>query len=312
MRKSDSLDALLNVFWLRPETALWRELDIRTMADFQFRSPSLDLGCGDGIFSFIRGGGRFDSVFDAFQVMSGLDKFFENVDVFDAFDELLSPIVVHAADYQIDCGFDHKDNLLKKASKLGLYKSLQQGDANAALPFSDESFYSIFSNILYWLDDPSKTLKEISRVLKPEGRACFMLPNITLPQYSFFNTLYVQTGDARWAFLEKLDRGRFNDNIRQARSSADWENMFSNAGLKIISHRQHLSKTVIQLWDIGMRPLFPVLLRMAKGLDKDLLSSIKEDWVRTLRQFLEPIILMDADLSEEHEPAFHCYVLECI
>ena len=60
------LEELLSVFWLRPETALWRSIDIETMKDFEFFAPSLDLGCGDSIFSFIRAGGRFDITFDAF------------------------------------------------------------------------------------------------------------------------------------------------------------------------------------------------------------------------------------------------------
>jgi hypothetical protein len=63
---SPTFHQLLNAFWLRPETAMWREVDIRAMASFEFRSPSLDLGCGDGLFSFIRAGGHFGVGFDAF------------------------------------------------------------------------------------------------------------------------------------------------------------------------------------------------------------------------------------------------------
>src|SRR5437879_3189197 len=105
MTASTTFDELLNVFWLRPETALWREIDIRAMAPFVFRSPSLDLGCGDGIFSFIRAGGGFDERHDAFRTVAGLDKFFDNVDVFDAFDESVRPTVTRPAGYKIDCGF---------------------------------------------------------------------------------------------------------------------------------------------------------------------------------------------------------------
>ena len=182
---NSTFEELLNVFWLRPETALWREIDIRAMQSFTFNSPSLDMGCGDGIFSFIRAGGGFSPEFDAFRAMSGLDKFFDNVDVFDAFDDRVSPAVTHAPQYRIDCGFDHKANLLSKSGQLGLYGSLKQGDANQALPFPDESFNSIFSNIVYWLDDPQAVLKEISRILRPGGRVCLMLPNQTLPEFSF-------------------------------------------------------------------------------------------------------------------------------
>ncbi|MFB2605609.1 methyltransferase type 11, partial [Rhizobium phaseoli] len=53
------LEQLLSVFWLRPETAIWRYLDIEAMKSFEFEGRSLDFGCGDGLFSFIRAGGRF-------------------------------------------------------------------------------------------------------------------------------------------------------------------------------------------------------------------------------------------------------------
>lgn len=130
---SNTLEQLLNVFWLRPETALWREIDIRTMSAFEMASPSLDLGCGDGTFSFLRAGGEFDRGFDAFRSVTQLDQFFQNVDVFDSFDADLSVAVAGPPRYRIDVGFDHKDNLLKKAGQLGLYGLLKQGDADQAL-----------------------------------------------------------------------------------------------------------------------------------------------------------------------------------
>jgi SAM-dependent methyltransferase len=298
------------VFWLRPETALWRELDVKAMRQFEFRSPSLDLGCGDGIFSFIRAGGCFNYSFDAFRSLSGLDRFFENVDVFDAYDEKMHPSLARATDYQIDWAFDHKENLLKKAKLLGLYQNTRVGDANQPLPFPNSSFNSLFSNIVYWLDDPQAVITEIARVLRPGGQACLMLPNRTLPEFSFYNHLCVKAGNPAWTFLEKLDRGRFADNIRQARSGEAWEAMFVSAGLQVKSHSAHLSKTVIQIWDIGLRPLFPVLHKMAEALSTDQLLPIKEEWIATLRQFLEPLVGMDGYLGQGEEPAFHCYILD--
>lgn len=307
---STSFDALLSAFWLRPETALWRELDIRAMKSFAFRGPALDLGCGDGVFSFIRAGGRFDEQFDAFKAVAYLDGFFQNVDVFDAFDESLRAAVVQPPGYSIDVGFDHKDNLLRKAGRLGLYRKLILGDANDRLPFDDGSFESVFSNIVYWLDDPETTITEIARVLRPGGQACLMLPNRSLPEFSFYNQLFFKRTDPAWAFLAKLDRGRFTDNIRQARSAADWEAMFARAGLSVANHESHLSKTVIQLWDIGLRPLFPVLRRMIDAIPPEELPPIKREWVATVRQFLEPIADLDARIGQGAEPAFHCYIVE--
>lgn len=307
--RTGSLDQLCSVFWLRPETALWREIDIRTMANFEFHSPSLDLGCGDGLFSFIRAGGALEPGFDAFRSVIDLDRFFENVDVFNSFDDQVTPLVKTPPRYKIDVGFDHKENLLKKAGTLGLYSSLKHGDANGQLPFDDASFNSIFSNIVYWLDDIPSVIAEISRLLRPGGTACLMLPNRTLPEFSFYRQHYLKTHDARWKFLEMLDRGRFSDNIRQAKNENEWRSLFENAGLEVFRHSAHLSKLTIQIWDIGLRPIFPLLLEMANSLPQDRLLAIKEKWINTIGHFIEPLVALDASTTCGEEPAFHCFEL---
>ena len=104
----------------------------------------------------------------------------------------------------------------------------------------------------------------------------------------------------------RLPRG----NIRQARSRSVWERMFKTADLCVAEHRAHLSKTVIQIWDIGFRPLFPVLHRMANAIPAEDFLDIKREWTATMRQFLEPLIEMDGSLTQGKEPAFHCYILE--
>ena len=75
-------------------------------------------------------------------------------------------------------------------------------------------------------------------------------------------------------------------------------------------HKTHLSKVAIQVWDVGLRPLFPVLRKMVKAIESEKLPDIKKEWISTLQQFLEPIVLMDKQLGQGSEPAFHCYILE--
>lgn len=304
-------EELLNVYWLRPETALWRSIDIQAMDNFNFIHPSLEIGCGDGIFSFIRAGGKFGSLFDAFQNVKGVDSdcYFKGKDIFDNFDKDLKPIVTRKPEYFIDYGLDHKKNLLKKAEPLGFYKKLVLGDANKKLPFQSNYFKTIFSNIIYWLDSPASIFKEINRILRPSGRCLVMLPNSSFPEYSFYYRYYLKGKNSRFKFLEKLDRGRIRDNLKHAKSGKAWEKIITGAGLSILSHRMHLSRTVIQVWDIGLRPIFPLLHRMARNIRKDELSKIKNDWVKTLKMFLEPLFLSDRVLCSNPEPAFHCFIL---
>ncbi|WP_311044083.1 methyltransferase domain-containing protein [Rhizobium bangladeshense] len=301
------LEQLLSVFWLRPETAIWRYLDIEAMKSFEFEGRSLDFGCGDGVFSFIRAGGRFSAGFDAFQKTEKLDRFYQNVDVYDAYDDSYDPLVASSPSYQISVGFDHKANLLRKAAALNFYKETIEGDGNAPLPFDDNSFGSIFSNIVYWLDNPAEVMSELGRILAPGGKICLMLPNETLPQFSFYNSLYAKTKDEQWKWLELLDRGRLSDNIKQSKSDDAWREIFRSAGLSVSHHSQHLPKVVIQAWDIGFRPMFPALMNMVASVDPQKLPSIKAEWIDALRMFAKPLTAIGQ--RNDSSSAFHCYIL---
>lgn len=303
------LRELLNVFWLRPETALWRACDIGAMSSFRMVSPSLDLGCGDGIFSFIRAGGALRKDFDAFRSVGNLDRFFQNVDVFDHFQAGAKPQVRVKPGYRIDVGFDHKANLLRKAGELELYGELREGDGNAPLPFPDASFRSIFSNIVYWLSNLELVLGEIRRVLSADGQACLLLPDASFPGFSFYNRFYKETGDERFKFLELLDRGRHSDNVKQSKSDREWRSLFDAAGLTVLAHKRHLSGPIVQIWDVGLRPLFPVLKKMADKIGEDDLVPLKAEWIDICASFLEPLVALDGELSAAGTPAFHCYVL---
>nr|WP_245304405.1 methyltransferase domain-containing protein [Rhizobium aethiopicum] len=59
--------------------------------------------------------------------------------------------------------------MLKKAAGFGLYAETVVGDGNEPLPFEDDSFDTIFSNIVYWLNDPASAMAELCRILRPAG-----------------------------------------------------------------------------------------------------------------------------------------------
>ena len=307
------LRELLNVYWLRPETALWRAIDIETMKDFEVEGNSLDLGCGDGVLSFIRGGGKFDTSFDDYQSIGNLDKFYDNHDVHDTFIEGYLPKISKKPDYMFSTALDQKNNLLQKSKTLGFYNDFILHDANKKMPFQENSYDSIFSNIVYWLDEPQKSINEISRVLNRGGQAALMLPNSSMPDFSFFNQLHIKNQNKDYEFLKYLDRGRYSSNIKTSKSYEEWKNIISKSGLKIVTHKMHLSKTVIQIWDVGLRPLFPVLLKLVNAVeDKEKLQEIKNEWIEIFMKLLEPLfdLEMQNKLNQNEEKAFHYFVLE--
>lgn len=306
---ADRLLSLLEYYWLRPETAMWRALDCNVLTGFEFQSPILDLGCGDGAFSFLRAGGGYHPAQDAFSHVGELDKFFDGEDIYNHFDPLLDdPRVVRGASYRIDVGLDHKRALLHKAKSTGLYIRLVEADANKPLPLTSACFSTVFSNVVYWLSEYKLALSEIARILKPEGKAYLHVPSETFRDYSFYYQHFVKTGDLKWKWLEQIDRGRV-ENVKLCQSRDKWEADFRDSGLRVLSCQQYLSKLTLQIWDIGLRPLSPVLIEMAGMLSPEDRVTIKSKWVSVLYPFLQRLCAADAEKYCDSAPGFLLFEL---
>lgn len=289
------LRPLLEYFWLRPETAVWRTLDCVALDGIEFRGPSLDLGCGDGAFSFLRAGGRYRMDYDFASEASNLDKFFANADIYDNANPTLTGDVVDAPpQYTFTYGFDHKIALLMKADKTGLYEHTTVGDGNEPLPFARGTFQSVYSNILYWLESYRDTLASLYDVIRPGGQLVVQVPSERFREFSFYHQLFTKTQDPAWKWLELLDRGRM-DNIKNCQTEAEWSADFNEAGFEVERCTPYLSKLVIQAWDIGLRPLSPMLIEMANALDGKKRQEIKRKWVDNLLPLLLPLCNMPSD-----------------
>lgn len=71
----------------------------------------------------------------------------------------------------------------------------------------------------------------------------------------------------------------------------------------------HLSATLISIWDIGMRPIFPILKKMTDEIPQEKKAGLKQEWIKTLEQFALPIIENDDKLTQGKEYCFYCFIL---
>ena len=127
----------------------WRQA-IASMLDCVTDIPGapqvLDIGCGPGISTFALG-----ECLSAPAQLCGLD--------------LSAQMLVLA-----------RQSHLEHWSHLS-HVRFEQGDA-AQLTYADASFDLVFGHsLLYLVDDPVAVLREVKRVLKPEGQVVFMEPN---------------------------------------------------------------------------------------------------------------------------------------
>ncbi|WP_336001797.1 class I SAM-dependent methyltransferase [Halorientalis halophila] len=282
----DYLRRYLNVRWLRPENVMWRTVSSRAMSDFEYEEPSLDLGCGDGITSFIRAGGDFETSFDIFTGVGNLDEFFEDEDIYDAAPDTYDPDISQRPNYSISVGLDHKQALLDKAAKLDFYDELLQHDNNEPLPFDDGEFRTIFSNAVYWVENVDLHLEEISRVLDDSGEALLVLrtPHV----HQFLDYLHAREDVLGEEFVDMIDRGR-SEHYPSLHTEEGWDRKLEAAGLEISEKRSVISTTHAGIWDVGLRPISPLTIKMANALGNSQRRKIKSEWIDLWEELLEPL-----------------------
>jgi SAM-dependent methyltransferase len=308
--RASLLRAYMQAYWLRPENAMWMTLRSEALATSGLPAPAIDLGCGDGIFMFLHCGGRLDPDFDVFAAVSRLDDVARNhADMFDHVDEDYAPETVRRPARSIDCGTDLKSSMLAKAQRLGLYGRFVLHDNNNPLPFDNESFRSVYCNAAYWVENIDDFLRELRRIVRPDGRVVLHVKSDAMRDY----TLERHRDALGDRFLDLIGRGRM-DCWPSLASRSVWERRFAAAGLHIESATPFATRTHAHIWDIGLRPLAPMLVKMANALPPPDRAAIKRDWVATLMELALP--LCDAGLnlsgSDETEPAEWQYVLKTL
>ena len=301
------LKRFLQAYWLRPENAFWMTLRSRVLADHLRKPPAIDLSCGDGVFTFLHLGGVFDERFDVFSATAGLDEVRDrHRDMFDYVDDTYHPVIQKRPDTMLAVGADLKPALLAKAERLSVYERLVRNDNNETLPFEDGEFQTVYCNAAYWAENITGFLSELKRIVQPAGRVILQVKladvrNYTLEQYRSV------LGDR---FLDLLGRGR----VECWPSLADrvtWESRFAAAGLSVIEETPFVTSTHAHIWDVGLRPIAPLLVKMANALTADTRASIKADWVDLFCDLLAPICNPELRLlPKKGEPAEIQYVLK--
>jgi len=303
---AERLRRFLSCYWLRPENALWMTLRSQVLDAYRFELPSLDLSCGDGVFSFLHAGGALDEDFDVFRTVGQLDNVrTQHADMFDHVDPSYAPRIVEPPRWRMTTGTDHKPALLAKAATLGFYDELVEADHNRPLPLPTGRYRTVFSNSIYWVSRIELHLSEIRRLAAPQAVVLLQVKLDSIRDYTLAR--HEPALGRNW--LDLIGRGRF-ETWPTMGSLADWQRRFEGAGFAIRDVLPFVTRTHAHIWDIGLRPLAPLLVRMANSLEPATRRSVKRDWVELLTELLLPFARPDCDLfAERGEPAEVLFVL---
>lgn len=299
---SQILENFLNLYWIRPETALWRTLDVLQMKSIKFKKPILDIGCGDGSFSFTNFGGKVDSSFDVYRAIKDTSKFFSGRDIHDQ-NKKVKPKIIRKAGIQIDFGLDWKKNLLNKAKEFKLYEKLILHDSNNPLPFADKKFETIFSNTFYWLNDIENILREARRICNNNGKIVIFVPDKKFKDSLVYN--HFLKGGQIWAKI--LDRGIYK-NVKHCYTLAKWKSIFSKVGLKVGFHSNYATESLTKIWSIGMRPYSPFIIEMSNKLRLFDRTKIKKNLIAEMLPILGSYLNFEMSMVGKNN-SFHFFVL---
>ncbi len=285
-RVEKQLRNFLEARWLRPEGALFGTLKSRSMDRIEFKSPSVDISCGEGSLMFQHLGGEFEFDYDMYRETKARDfKHDQFIDIYDC-DREITPPIRRAPDTIIDFGTDWKQELLNKASRLGVYKDMVLHDNNILpLPFENEQLETVFSTSLYWIKNIEGMLADIHRILRPGGRLA-----TTAMTPLMLNTLDKLRPILTPKAISILDRSR-STTMPGGADAATWEGMLKKAGFRV-EHMESVFPTenLIDVWNIGMRPVSHLLIQMSEELSDRRRAEIKQEWIEIFYELLLPLV----------------------
>jgi len=304
------LQQLLSIHWLRPETALWRTFDCLLMHPFSLGKNAADLGCGDGTLSYVMAGGRMPA-YDAYAEMSLVTDYREGADIYNATvreDDVLA-IDSSSLRFVYSYGIDHKEGLISKVRRFKtFYKKTLTHDLNKPLPLDEGELTAAFSNVLYWLEDLDAVLANWSRILTPSGKLYLFVPNRNFKEKAWL--YYLAPHINRKRYYNFFNRG-YNSLIKHCYTSRDWELLFSQNNFSIVRHEKYLTDPIMEIWNIGTRPIAPLLINMASHLSPEKKEDMRREWIDYFMSFFMPIIEGELGANPGDDAyAFHFYVLE--
>lgn len=280
------LRSFLEANWLKPFDAVWDASVASTLASVRMEEPSLDLGCGDGLFMLIALGGRVRMAYDRYHARASMTS-----------------VVSEPPQRRMTVGLDWKAGLIDKARRMQVYRHLLVGDGQA-LPFKDRAFATVFCNILYWLPDWQTGLREMRRVLREDGRLVLVVPNRhvgdCLRSYHKARQ-YRQRGWYMAAnFFEWIDHGRFDTLARLTGDREEWEHRLKNAGFALDAASPVLDSGAVVRWDFSTRPFLHGLVLMGRGLRAvGLKPAVKHVVIRMWQRRLWPWLARSLTPTED-------------
>lgn len=290
-----------NLYFLKPHDAINDTLTASLLHRLDWSGPVVEIGSGDGVFSYIMHGGSFPLSFDRY-LMTDLAK----EDIYDSHkDDVLQPSVILLYP-DITLAVDAKVSHVEKIKEIGFAKN-SIVSAYESLPLASASVAKIFYYTPHGLCDHDAAIREAARVLAADGSMLILLYD------SRFKAAFICYRLSRFfsgsisAYFEHLDNGRFDEITSLSKSPEEWDAFFAKHGFVVEACHTGLSAFAWKAYDIQTRPFLKPLIRLFNRLPGRARTFVKIIWMSLCFPYLVLFYLLFSNEYIRFDKT-NCYV----
>lgn len=271
----------LNLYFLKPFDAVNDTLTSSLIHRLNWDGEVVELGSGDGEFSYVMHGGKFPLWYDRY-----LDTDLSKTDIFDTHIDGQLNIKKELKYPNLILAIDAKENHVKKIKEIRFAKD-SIVSAYESLPLEDKSIDKIFYYTPHGLNDHNLAIDEAVRVLSPNGKMLILLYDSVFKE-SFLCKKYSLSikNKALSDYFHKLDNGRFDEITNLSKTKEEWLNYFEEKNLKCLESHSGLSVTAWKFYDIQTRPILKPLIKFFNIFPNSIRTILKLVWMISIYPFL--------------------------
>ncbi len=271
----------LNIYFLKPFDAVNDTLtSYLVFKKHKLEKDYLELGSGDGMYSFIMSGGKFPLNFDRY-----IDVSLKKKDIFDTHKKEIK-VYKNKNLIRPYLSIDAKKNHVKKIKEIGFSKYSQASKLENIKIKNKNKFSLIFFYTAHGLNDFKKSIKQAKKLLKKNGKILILV----FDDFVKKNFVCYKMSKKNFfpAFFRKIDNGRFKEIGNYSKTTENWMNFFEKNGLKVNKISSGLSGTAWKVYDVQTRPILFFLIRFFNTFPSFLRVLLKLIWMI----FFYPVLIL--------------------
>jgi len=262
-----------SLYFLKPHDAVNDTLTASLLHRLDWSGSLVEIGSGDGVFSYVMHGGSFPLRFDRY-LLTDLSK----QDIYDSHHADVLHAAVTLSRPDITLAIDAKESHVEKIREIGFAKHSQVA-AYEALPLPSASVPKIFYYTPHGLNDHEAAIRDAARVLVPGGAMLILLYDAKFTPSFICHRLAQALPNPLGTYFFRMDNGRYDEITRLAKSPEEWERFFQRHGFEIEAQHSGLSGFAWKAYDIQTRPLLKPLIRLFGALPGPIRTAAKFLWM---------------------------------